>query len=98
MTAIFTAYPKFKLGNEGLPNQKNRCFPWFQTLDLARGKFGLNHPWLTRELEWWSKQTFDTYVANNLSEFDIFYGLSGSSLKTGRIAKNRGGVYICDRG
>ena len=53
---------------------------------------------MTRELEWWSKQTFDSYVANNLPEFEIFYGLSGSALKTGKIAKNRGCIYICDRG
>lgn len=98
LSAIFTGYPKFKLKNEGLPNQKIRCFPWLQTLYLARGKFGLNYPWLTRELEWWSKQTFDSYVANNLPEFDVFYGFSGSALKTGKMVKNRGCVYICDRG
>ena len=29
---------------------------------------------------------------------DVFVGISGSGLKTGRLAQKRGGKYICDRG
>ena len=98
LEAIFTGYPKFKLKSEGLPKQKINSFPWLQTLYLAQGRFGLNNPWFSRELEWFNKQSFDTYVSQKLPECDVFCGLSGSGFKTGKIAKSRGVVYICDRG
>lgn len=98
LEVIFTGYPKFKLKDEGLPMQKIHSFPWIQTSYLALGRFGINNPWLSRELEWLSKQTFDTYVANNLPECHVFCGLSGSAFKTGKVAKNRGYGYVCARG
>lgn len=96
LSVIFTGYPNFKLKNEGLPQQKIHSFPWFRILYML--SLQLNNFRVSQELEWWSKQTFDTYVANNLPECDVFCGLSGSAFKTGKIVKSRGSAYICDRG
>lgn len=95
LTAIFTGYPKFKLKNEGLPQQKLRSFP---TLYQMSVRLGMNNPWMTRELQWWSLQAFDTYVSKNLPDGDIFCGLSGSASETGKTAKSHGLAYVCDRG
>lgn len=98
LEAVFTGYPKFKLKYENLPPHKVRSFPWLQILYLAQGKLGINYPWFSQELAWWSKQTFDNYTAINLPECDVFCGLSSSALKTGKMAKRRGIAYVCDRG
>ncbi|PSB45439.1 glycoside hydrolase [Cyanosarcina cf. burmensis CCALA 770] len=96
--SIFTGYPQFKLKDEGLPKHKIHSFPWLYTLFALRKKLGLNHPWASHELEWWTKKTFDTYVSTNLPDCDVFLGLSGSALKAGKVAKSRGIGYVCDRG
>jgi glycosyltransferase involved in cell wall biosynthesis len=48
--------------------------------------------------EWQDNLWFDRYVAGRLPECDIFCGLSGGALYSGRLAKSRGVKYVCDRG
>ena len=95
LEVIFTGYPNFKLKGERLPKQKIRSFPWFKILHVL--SFRLNNPWLNCELEWLHLQNFDIYVAKNLPDCNVFCGISGAGLETGKVAKNRGAVYICDR-
>src|SRR5262249_46394382 len=98
LEAIFTGYPKWKLRDEGLPDQKIRTFPWIMTPLMAKWRFGWEQPWLDREMSWWAAQALDAYASVRLPECDIFIALSGAGLKTARVAKQRGARYICDRG
>ena len=95
LKVIFTGYPNFKLKDEGLPQEKIHSFPWFRILHVLSFRF--NQPWLIRESEWLSLHQFDTYVANNLPDCDAFCAVSGGGLNTGKKAKSRGYIYICDR-
>jgi alpha-maltose-1-phosphate synthase len=42
--------------------------------------------------------SFDRHVSRHLPSCDIFCGVSGSALHTGRVAKGKGAKYVCDRG
>ncbi|WP_317201419.1 glycosyltransferase [Janthinobacterium sp.] len=98
LSAIFTGYPRFKLRNEGLPATSIRPFPWLHAPYMAvpmRRWFGAA---FTREWEYRDKQSLDAYVAARLPECDVFSGLSGSALRSGKKAQSRGARYVCDRG
>jgi alpha-maltose-1-phosphate synthase len=98
LEAIFTGYPRWKLGHEDLPANKIRTFPWIETFLMGKARFGLQNAWLDRELNWLMAQTLDAHVASHLPECDVFVGISGAGLKTSRVAKRRGTRYFCDRG
>ena len=91
---IHTGYPRFKLRDAGIPANRIRTFPWLHGPYMAGWiPRGLKTPW-----EYWERVAFDNIVAHRLRECDVFCGLSGSALKTGRLAQARGARYICDRG
>lgn len=94
LATVYTGYPRFKLGDRGIPQHKIRCFPWLQGPYMA----GFIPGFLRREWEHWSAASFGTYVAADLPDCDIFCGLSGSALRAGRLAQRRGARYVCDRG
>jgi len=97
--SIFTGYPRFKLGDEqGIPREKIRSFPWLQMPYMARMKFGLRGERLEREWAWWAHETLDAYASRHLADSNALIALSGSGLKSGRMMKRKGGIYICDRG
>lgn len=99
LEAIYSGYPRFKLNNEGLAGNKVKTFPWLHGsyMALPRLRYWLGEGF-TREWEYWDRVTFDAYVAATLPECDLFSGLSGSALMTGKKAKSRGIGYVCDRG
>jgi len=98
LEAIFTGYPRWKLRQENLPAEKIRTFPWLQTVYMAKSRFGIASRRLDRALAWWSLETLDGHVAKNLPDCDVFVGLSGAGLRTGREAQRRGAQHVCDRG
>ena len=100
LNKIYTGYPKFKLKDErGINQNKVITFPWLQTPYMMRGKFGLdNWQWLDRELAWQAKESLDKYVAKRLRDETHLIALSSVGLHSGKTIKDRGGVYICDRG
>ncbi len=98
LTAIFTGYPRFKLRNEGLPRELIRAFPYVHATYMALSRIGLVKEIGRNSWEYFDFVTFDRYVAARLPPCDVFVGQSGSSLMTGRAARNRGIRYICDRG
>jgi glycosyltransferase involved in cell wall biosynthesis len=98
LQAIFTGYPRWKLRDENLPPEKVKTFPWLRTFLMAKWRYGFENAWLDRELNWLAALSLDAYAASRLPECDVFIGLSGSGLKTGRLVQRRGGRYICDRG
>lgn len=98
LQSIYTGYPSFKLKDEKLPTSKLRSFPWVQTPYMALNRFGLGGERTNRMLEYLAKVTLDRYVAKYLNDCDVFVGMSGSGLNSGRRMHAIGGRYVCDRG
>lgn len=96
---FYTGYPGFKLKEEGLPpGGKVTTFPWLMTPRMALAKFGLLPTRFEQPLHRWVQETLDAYVAATMPECDVLFALSGSGLRSGRLARQRGGVFVCDRG
>jgi glycosyltransferase involved in cell wall biosynthesis len=95
LKTVFSGYPWWKLREDGLPRETVKTFPWIHApyMRFAPKRRGLKIYW-----EWWDRALFDRYVARELPECDLFCGLSGSALRTGKVAKRRGAKYVCDRG
>jgi glycosyltransferase involved in cell wall biosynthesis len=53
---------------------------------------------INRHWEFLDRKALDAYVSKRLPECDVFVGLSGSALRTGKVAQRRGAKYVCDRG
>ncbi len=100
LEAIFTGYPKFKLKDEqGIPSEKIRTFPWLQGPFMMRGRLGLEKwNWLNKEWAWLAQNTLDAHVARHIRQESIVIALSGSGLRAGKRAQDKGGMYVCDRG
>ncbi len=98
LEAVYSGYPRFKLRNEGLPATKVRTFPYLHAPYMASGwrdRLGLG---VLRQWELWDRASLDGFVARTLPNADVFVGLSGCGLATGRVARRRGMKYVCDRG
>lgn len=95
LSKIYSAYPWFKLKRERLPRLRVKTFPYLHApyMRLAPRYTPARQLW-----EWHDRVWFDRYVASQLPECDVFCGLSGSGLFSGRRAKSRGARYVCDRG
>ena len=98
LAGIFSSYPSFKLRDQGIPMDLVHTFPYLHMSQFAAMRYGLGGSAFGLELSWWVALTLDGYVADRLPDCDVFIGISGSGLKTGRLAQKRGGKYICDRG
>ena len=98
LAALFTAYPRFKLRNEELPQELIHTFPWVHGSYMA---FPLKHHLPHSFVQQWehlSAISFGAWVERNLPECDIYVGHSGSALTAGKKAHLRGICYVCDRG
>jgi glycosyltransferase involved in cell wall biosynthesis len=98
LEAIFTGYPRFKLREEGLPAAKIKTFPYLQTAYMAMPRRDLLGQHFVRAWEHAARVTLDRHVERHLPPCDIFVGLSGSALRSGRQARRLGARYVCDRG
>ncbi len=98
LAAIFTGYPRFKLRNEGVPQELIHTFPWIQVPYMAfPWKHRLPHS-IIRQWELLTAVPFGAWVARNLPECDLYVGLSGSGLPAGKKNHQSGARYVCDRG
>lgn len=98
LEVIYSGYPRFKLKGEGLPAERVRTFPYLHAPYMASGwrdRFGTG---FLRQWEYWDRTTLDAFAARTLPDADVFVGLSGCGLATGREARRRGMAYVCDRG
>lgn len=98
LEAIFTGYPRFKLRNEGLPQNKIHTFPWINTPYQAFRQRERLGEWLVKQWEYINCTTFDRYTAWQMPACDVFVGLSSSTLISGLRAKAMGARFVCDRG
>ncbi|MCH7811529.1 MAG: hypothetical protein IH958_02765, partial [Chloroflexi bacterium] len=95
---FYTGYPAFKLKDELLPLDKIVTYPWLMTPRMVLPKYGLFPGWAEHTLHRWVQETLDSHVAANLPECDVLFAISGSGLHAGRLAQQRGGHFVCDRG
>jgi alpha-maltose-1-phosphate synthase len=95
LKTIYSGYPSFKLKKESLPKQSVKTFPY---LHAPYMRFAPRYTPARFLWEWQDRVWFDRFVAGQLPECDVFCGLSGSGLYSGRRAKSRGAKYVCDRG
>ena len=98
LEAVFTGYPEFKLRTEKLPKERIHSFPWIHAPYMGfryRPALGrrINQQW-----EYLDKIALDRHVSRHMPPCDVFVGLSGSALRSGRVARSRGAKYVCDRG
>jgi len=98
LTAVFSGYPKFKLRNEQLPSSSVHTFAWLHAPYMGfRYRELLGTP-INRFWEYLDKVAFDRFVSARMPPCDVFVGLSGSALRSGKAAQTRGARYVCDRG
>lgn len=95
LSRIYSGYPWFKLKKERLPRRSVKTFPY---LHAPYMRFAPRYTPARLLWEWQDRLWFDRYVATQLPDCDVFCGLSGSGLYSGRRAKSRGAKYVCDRG
>jgi glycosyltransferase involved in cell wall biosynthesis len=98
LAGIYSGYPRFKLRDEGLPQELVHTFPWLHGSYMA-------FPWKRRLSSQWLQAwenlnavTFGKWLESQLEDCDVYVGLSGCSLPAGRRTQARGGKYVCDRG
>jgi len=98
LQAVFTGYPRFKLRNEQLPSAAIRTFPWIHTPYMGTPALHLLGRRIRRHWEYVDRRALDLHVSRRLPPCDVFVGLSGSALRSGSVARERGAQYVCDRG
>ncbi|HEY9138059.1 MAG TPA: glycosyltransferase [Terriglobus sp.] len=95
---IYSSWPWKRIQREGIPRDKVKTFPWVHTPEFVLKRAKL----LPRPVEdltgYLNALTFDEYTTRTLPDCDALIGISGSSLKAGRLLQTRGGVFFCDRG
>lgn len=98
LAGVCSGYPRFKLRSEGLPPDMIRTFPWITVPYMA---FKWRNRLPRTVVAGWERliaSSFDAWMSRNLPGCDVFVGLSGTALHTGRRVQQRGGRYVCDRG
>jgi glycosyltransferase involved in cell wall biosynthesis len=101
LKAIFSGFPEFKLRNEQLPRASVHTFPWVHAPYMGLRYRGLLRHRFNRLWKYWEyldKITFDRFVSSRMPACDVFVGLSGSALNSGKVAQRCGARYVCDRG
>ncbi len=92
---FYTGYPKWKVPH--IPGHVIASLPWLVAPSMLLRRYGLVG--FQKELDWVATATFDSWVARRLEECQIFQFLSGSGLRSQRVAKRRyRAVVVCDHG
>ena len=95
---IFSTWPWQRLRREGLPRECVGTFPWIHAPEFLLGRYGMLPDWLADQTGYANALAFDEYTRRRVPECDALIAISGSSLKTGQMVQQRGGVFVCDRG
>jgi glycosyltransferase involved in cell wall biosynthesis len=95
---IVTTYPRFKLRQEDLPDDKILCDWLLETLCLGMRSYGLHLETIISMLTLLKIDHHDRFLASHIPPCDIFIALSGSGAKVGPAVQANGSKYICDRG
>ncbi len=105
LQAICSTWPWKRLEREGIPRTRVKTFPWLGLPDYLLGRVGLDLPHLQDELGYRNALAFDRWTERQIFGLlrrgerpDALVGISGSSLRAGRLVQRHGGVFVCDRG
>lgn len=96
---IYSGFPWGKLEREGVSKKYVKTFPWVRPFIFINRFLPFNLPKQSLDIiHEISLVTLDYYVAQTLTEADIFVGHEGVGLISGSKAQKKGMIYICDRG
>jgi starch synthase len=95
---IFSTFPWRRLQREGLPRERVRTFPWIHTPQLVLASRLHIPDQLNRQINRQMFQTFDRWIARNMTACNAYVALSGSGFTSGPRARELGAFYVCDRG
>lgn len=105
LEAIYSTWPWRRLQREGLPHKKVQTFAYFGVPDYLLHRSGLDLPRLQDWIGYRNALAFDGWTTTQLRSLysrkiniDALIGISGSSLRAGRLAQQHGAKFICDRG
>jgi alpha-maltose-1-phosphate synthase len=101
LDTVYSTWPWARLKREGLPRNKVQTWPWLHTSETLLRRAGMLPRWLEDQLGYQTALRFDDWTAQRIGregEIDALIGISGAALKTGRLLRQRGGKFICDRG
>lgn len=98
LECVFSTWPRARLGREGLQRGHLQTFPWIHTPEYMLRRWHMLPAWLEDELGYANAVLFDEYTLRRVPACDALIALSGSSLKTGKLVQDRGGIFLCDRG
>ncbi|MGH9586779.1 MAG: glycosyltransferase, partial [Acidobacteriaceae bacterium] len=98
LKSIYSTFPWIRLKREGVPRAKVHTFPWIHGPIMAVSRYTAIPRGISTPLHLANARLFDSWVASQIEECDVFVGISGFGLKTGRLVQRRGGKYVCDRG
>lgn len=75
-----------------------RSFPWIHPAQIAIQRVAGKPIPMSKYIDRGVRTTLDRYVAASLPACDAYVALSGSGLASGRTARRRGAIHVCDRG
>ena len=95
---IYSTFPWARLKREGLDRALVTTFPIIHPLSYLLGRADLLSPSADATLALLNVLSFDRWTSLQVPACDALIGISSTSLRTGRLVKQRGGKFICDRG
>jgi len=104
LEVIYSGYPRWKLRQHkegGVPDRRIRTFPWVEGAYMAYSRYlGTRHALrhFRSAFAYAVLATLDSYAARTLPECDVLIAQSGCGLHSGERARERGAIYVCDRG
>lgn len=98
LAGVFSGYPRFKLRDVELPAGLVHSFPWVRGPYMAVAATGWFEHRQLGFLDYLCQTSLDRYAAILMPECDVFVGLSGAGLLTGRRLQRNGAKYVCDTG
>lgn len=98
LRGFFTAYPKRKVADEGLPPHLVHSFPWVAAFNSLARRVAPSQVRLRSWLKWQTQETLDRFAAGRLPRCDVLIGQSGQGLHSGVAAQAMGAKYVCHRG
>jgi len=94
LKTLYTANPWWKIDKDLRPYSAS--FPWIISYFYMLKKLGLSST--NPQMNWITIESYDKWVARNLSPTDAVVALAGRALYTLRKAKMLGALAVCDRG
>ena len=96
---IYSTYRWKRLKRENIPSALVGTFPWIHPAMMLLQRLNIRLPQgIVSDASYANHLLFDSWVSRQIPECDVFIGISGSGLATGRVVQRRGAKYICDRG